>query len=105
MAELSDGFVAMPGGIGTLEELFEVLTWSQLGFHDKPIGLLNVDGFYDGLIQFMQHLVGQRFLRSEHASLMMHDPDSSALLKRFKSYVPARHTKWLDQATAKTIVP
>ncbi len=68
MAQLSDGFIAMPGGIGTLEELFETLTWSQLGFHDKPVGLLNVDGFYDGLIKFIAHLVTQGFLKSEQAS-------------------------------------
>ncbi len=105
MAELSDGFIALPGGIGTLEELFEVLTWSQLGFHDKPIGLLNVDGFHDGLIQFIRHLVTQRFLKPEHASLMMHAPDAAALLERFKSFKPSRHGKWLDQATAKTLVP
>ena len=105
MAELSDGFIAMPGGIGTLEELFEVLTWSQLGFHDKPIGLLNVDGFYDGLIQFMQHLVTQRFLKGEHASLMMHAPDAATLLDQFKSFKPSHNTKWLDRATAKTLVP
>ena len=64
MAELSDGFIAMPGGIGTLEELFEVMTWSQLGFHDKPIGLLNVQGFYDGLISFIDHVAQQGFLRN-----------------------------------------
>jgi hypothetical protein len=105
MAELSDGFIAMPGGIGTLEELFEVLTWSQLGFHDKPIGLLNADGFYDGLIQFMQHLVTQRFLKSEHASLMMDAPDAATLLEQFKSFKPSRQSKWLDRATAKTLLP
>jgi uncharacterized protein (TIGR00730 family) len=64
MADLSDGFIAMPGGIGTLEELFEVFTWAQLGFHEKPIGLLNVAGFYDGLLQFIQHMVSQRFLKA-----------------------------------------
>lgn len=105
MAELSNGFVAMPGGIGTLEELFEILTWSQLGFHDKPIGLLNVGGFYDGLIQFMEHLVAQRFLRSEHASLMMYASDAPALLARFKSFKPAPHSKQLDRATAKALLP
>jgi uncharacterized protein (TIGR00730 family) len=105
MAELSNGFVAMPGGIGTLEELFEILTWSQLGFHDKPIGLLNVAGFYDGLIQFIQHLVTQRFLRSEHASLLMHAPDALTLLARCKSFKPAPYSKQLDRATAKEILP
>jgi uncharacterized protein (TIGR00730 family) len=105
MAELSDGFIAMPGGIGTLEEVLEVLTWSQLGFHDKPIGLLNVSGFYDGLIQFMQHLVAQHFLKSEHASLLLHAPNAAALMQQFKSFKPVREAKWLDRATAKTLLP
>src|ERR1035437_336491 len=76
MAELSDGFIALPGGIGTLEELFEALPWSQLGFHDKPIGLLNVHGFYEGLISFMHHLVTQGFLKPEHASFLIADADA-----------------------------
>ncbi|HEY8101889.1 MAG TPA: TIGR00730 family Rossman fold protein [Burkholderiaceae bacterium] len=105
MAELAGGFIAMPGGIGTLEELFEVLTWSQLGFHDKPIGLLNVNGFYDGLIRFVQHLVKQGFLKPEHASLMMYEDDAPALMERFKSFVPKQQVKQFDQATAKTILP
>jgi uncharacterized protein (TIGR00730 family) len=105
MAELSDGFIAMPGGIGTLEELFEVLTWSQLGFHNKPIGLLNVHGFYDDLIKFMQHLVAQGFLRPEHASLMMHEPDATALLQRFKTFQPQYQHKLLNRSTAKTLLP
>jgi uncharacterized protein (TIGR00730 family) len=105
MAELSGGFIAMPGGFGTLEELFEILTWSQLGFHDKPIGLLNVDGFFDELIRFTHHLVMQRFLKSEHASLMMHASGAPALLERFRSFKPNHQSKWLDEATAKTLVP
>jgi uncharacterized protein (TIGR00730 family) len=105
MAELSSGFIAMPGGIGTLEELFEALTWSQLGFHDKPVGLLNVNGFYDGLIRFIQHLVKQGFLKPEHASLLMYEDEAPALMERFKSFVPKKHTKQFDQATAKTILP
>lgn len=105
MAELSDGFIAMPGGMGTLEELFEVLTWAQLGFHDKPIGLLNVNGFYDGLIQFIGHVVTQRFLKPEHASLMMHASDAPTLLAHLTSFEPAQHSKWLDRTTAKTLLP
>lgn len=70
MADLSDGFIAMSGGIGTLEELFEVLTWAQLGIHDKPIGLLNVDGFYDSLIGFLRHQVEQGFLQAKYAELL-----------------------------------
>ena len=99
MAELSDGFIAMPGGIGTLEELFEVFTWAQLGFHQKPIGLLNVTGFYDGLIAFIQHMVSQRFLKAEQADMLINAPDGTALLARFKSFVPTNVPKWLDRTT------
>ncbi len=105
MADLSDGFIALPGGIGTLEELFEVLTWSQLGLHQKPIGLFNVEGFYDDLIRFVQHLVDQRFLKSEQAGLLIHERDAASLLACFKSYVPSYHPKWEDQEKAKTLVP
>jgi uncharacterized protein (TIGR00730 family) len=82
MAELAQGFIAMPGGIGTLEELFEMLTWSQLGIHTKPVGVLNVAGFYDGLVSFMAHLQGEQFLRAQHAQLMMVESDADSLLKR-----------------------
>jgi uncharacterized protein (TIGR00730 family) len=105
MAKLADGFIAMPGGIGTLEELFEVLTWAQLGFHDKPVGLLNVNGFYDGLIQFLNHVVAQGFLKPEHASLMLHAPDAPTLLQRLRSFQPEQHAKILDPGTAKTLLP
>jgi len=104
MAELSGGFIAMPGGIGTLEELFEVLTWSQLGFHDKPIGLLNVCGFYNRLIGFMQHLVDEHFLKAEQASLLMHETDALALLKRFRAYQPGYRDKLLNRADAATLL-
>lgn len=104
MAELSDGFVAMPGGIGTLEELFEVFTWSQLGLHDKPIGLLNVNGYYDGLIGFLKHVVAERFLREAQASLLLDDATPEGLLLRMKTFVPVRQEKLLDRATASRIV-
>ncbi|NVD70909.1 TIGR00730 family Rossman fold protein [Duganella sp. BJB1802] len=81
MAKLADGFIAMPGGMGTLEELFEMLTWSQLGIHAKPIGLLNVDGFYDGLTGFIEHASAQGFIRPQHAALMMSAPDAPGLLQ------------------------
>lgn len=90
MADLSDGFIAMPGGIGTLEELFETTTWSQLGFHHKPVGLLNVDGFYDGLLIFLQHLVIHKFLKQEHASLLIQAPDANTLVERFKAFDSTR---------------
>lgn len=90
MAQLSDGFIAMPGGMGTLEELFEMLTWAQLGIHAKPVGLLNVNGFYDGLIAFVaqQHAAG--FVRAEHVGLMMSETDPTALLQRLRTG-PAGH--------------
>jgi uncharacterized protein (TIGR00730 family) len=84
MAELSDGFIAMPGGLGTLEELFEMLTWSQLGIHVKPIGLFNVDGYFDALVNFIEHAQGQGFVQPQHAALMMVESDVNALLQRFK---------------------
>lgn len=105
MAELSDGFIAMPGGMGTLEELFEVLTWAQLGFHYKPIGLLNVSGFYDNLIAFIEHLVSQRFLTAEQSLLMMHEADPAELLQRFKTYKPSYTNKWADQGVPAKLLP
>ncbi|HJV83161.1 TIGR00730 family Rossman fold protein [Noviherbaspirillum sp.] len=104
MADLSDGFVAMPGGIGTLEELFEVFTWSQLGFHDKPIALLNVNGFYDGLISFLRHVVSERFLKAEQASLLIHEATPSALVERIKTFRPQYCNKLLDPATAGKVI-
>jgi uncharacterized protein (TIGR00730 family) len=105
MADLSDGFIAMPGGFGTLEELFEVTTWAQLGLHQKPIGLLNVNGFYDALTGFASHLVGQGFVRPDHAQLLMHAPDASGLLDQFERYVPNIKVKWLERQQAKEILP
>ncbi len=105
MAQLSDGFIAMPGGIGTLEELFEVLTWSQLGFHEKPIGVLNVDGFYDGLIGFVHNLVTQGFLKANQAALMMHETSPASLLHRLQTFIPQPSTKVLDALAAKTLLP
>lgn len=105
MAQLADGFIAMPGGIGTLEELFEILTWSQLGFHEKPIGVLNVNGFYEGLINFMQTLVTQGFVKAEQAALMMHEKNADALLRRLQTFVPRPSTKVLDALAAQTLLP
>nr|WP_314631612.1 TIGR00730 family Rossman fold protein [uncultured Noviherbaspirillum sp.] len=105
MAELAEGFIAMPGGFGTLEELFEVTTWAQLGLHQKPIGLLNVDGFYNGLIDLATHLVGQGFVRPDHAQLLMHASDAPALLDQFERYVPNIKVKWLEREQAKEILP
>lgn len=84
MAELAEGFIAMPGGMGTLEELFEMLTWAQLGIHAKPVGLLNVNGFYDGLIAFVAHQRDQGFVRPAHADLMLADETAEGLLARMQ---------------------
>ena len=81
MAERSDAFLALPGGIGTFEELFEVWTWRQLGYHDKPIGLLNVAGFYDTLLSFLQHSLGQGFMASAQSELLQVDTDAVALIE------------------------
>ena len=84
MADLADGFIAMPGGIGTLEELFEMMTWNQLAIHDKPIGLLNAGGFYDKLIAFLEHLQGEGFLRGELSKMLVVDADPEALLAKLR---------------------
>lgn len=86
MAELSDGFIALPGGIGTLEELFEMFTWLQLGFHQKPLGLLNVDGFYDPLMLFLKHAVDNGFLKPEHHALLLRSNDGSDLLQQMQHF-------------------
>ena len=85
MAELADGFIAMPGGMGTLEELFEMLTWSQLGIHAKPVGVLNVNGFFDGLVAFISHLHAEGFVRAEHAGLMMVEATPEAIVRRLQA--------------------
>jgi uncharacterized protein (TIGR00730 family) len=87
MSELADGFIALPGGLGTLEELFEMLTWSQLGIHAKPVGLFNVAGFYDGLVQFLAHARGEGFVRAEHAALLMVETEPEALVRRLRGGV------------------
>jgi uncharacterized protein (TIGR00730 family) len=96
MAELSDAFVALPGGIGTLEELIEVYTWSQLGIHDKACGVLNVRGYYDGLATFLDHAVDEGFLRAQHRAVLSVDEDPAALLDALAAHVPPRVGKWLE---------
>lgn len=105
MAELSDGFIAMPGGIGTLEELFETLTWAQLGFHDKPVGLLNTAGFFDGLISFLQHQVQEEFVKPEHAALLLADSDSLALVQKLQEFEMAPGVSWMSRRAARTLGP
>jgi uncharacterized protein (TIGR00730 family) len=97
MAELSDAFVAVPGGIGTLEELIEVYSWSQLGFHRKGCGALNVRGYYDALAAFLDHAVTQGFLRDEHRAVLMFEDDPAKLLDRLAAFEPPTVGKWLER--------
>ena len=97
MAELSDGFIAMPGGAGTLEEFFEMWTWSQLGYHLKPCGLLNVAGYFDGLITFMRHTVEEKFVKAEHVDMVLVETEPQALLQRLADYKPIFVPKWVDR--------
>jgi uncharacterized protein (TIGR00730 family) len=86
MAELSDGFIALPGGLGTIEEFFEAITWGQLGIHRKPCGLLNVSGYYDHIVRFLDHAVEQQFIEQSSRSMIMIDERPDSLLKQFLSY-------------------
>jgi uncharacterized protein (TIGR00730 family) len=96
MAELSDGFIALPGGIGTLEEFFEVWTWAQLGMHHKPIALLNAGAYFDPLIAFLDSMVARSFLRAPHRELVFVESEPEALLDRFEAYVPPEVYVWID---------
>jgi uncharacterized protein (TIGR00730 family) len=98
MAELADAFVALPGGLGTLEELFEVYTWAQLGLHRKPCALLNVQGYYDGIVGFLADAVEERFLRQEHRDMLLVEREPGALLERLRGFEPdAVLPKWIDR--------
>jgi len=97
MAELADAFVALPGGAGTLEELIEVYTWSQLGLHRKPMGVLNVGGYYDGLAALLDHAVREGFLREAHRAALHLAATPAELLERFAGWEPATAGKWLDR--------
>ena len=105
MAELSDAVIALPGGTGTLDELFELFTWSQLGLHGKPIGLLDVEGYWQPLLAFLEHAVNERFLRAEHFETLLVGTDAAALLDRLASYRPPGVAKWLDGDGRAQVVP
>ena len=98
MADMSDGFVALPGGLGTLEELFEVLTWAQLGLHSKPCGLLNVRGYFDGLLSHVDHSIAEGFIRPESRPMLLVSTQSDALLKQFDTYASPVIERWIDRA-------
>ena len=97
MSEISDAFIALPGGFGTLEELTEILTWSQLGLVNKPIGLLNVLGFYDNLINMLDEMVGSGFLKKENREMLQIESDPDLLLEVLETYSPAFTEKWMDR--------
>jgi len=100
MAALASAFVALPGGIGTLEELVEVYTWTQLGLHDKPCALLDAGGYYRHLVAFLDHAVAERFLRQEHRDLLVVADRPADLIERLERFEPPRLEKWIDRGSA-----
>jgi uncharacterized protein (TIGR00730 family) len=97
MAELSDGFIALPGGFGTFEEIFEIITWTQLGLYKKPCGFLNIDGFYDLLSQFVGHATTQGFIRGEAPSIAVFANEPTALLEKFRNWQPPVLESWITK--------
>ena len=98
MADLSDGFIALPGGMGTLEELFEVYTWTQLGLYSKPLGLLDVRGYYTLLAAFLDHAVAERFMIAEHREMLVVEDRADALIEAFRRWRPPTRAKWIDRS-------
>ena len=100
MADFADAFVALPGGWGTLEEFFEVLTWAQLGLHQKPCGLLNIAGYFDGLLSFLDHSIDERFVRPENGALVLVATSVSGMIEQLDRYhAPPSSEKWIDRAS------
>ena len=97
MADMSDGFIALPGGIGTLEGFFEILTWAQLGIHAKPSGILNVEGYFDGLTGFLDHAVREGFLTEPHRNAIIVERDPVVLLQRMQAYTPPQGEKFMGR--------
>jgi uncharacterized protein (TIGR00730 family) len=100
MAELSDGFIALPGGLGTLDEVFEILTWGQLGLHQKPCGLLNIRDYYRGLVDFLDHAVSESFITEVHRAMLLVEEEPERLLDQFERYKAPAVAKWVDRTTA-----
>ncbi len=97
MADISDGFIALPGGLGTIEELFEVLTWSQLGYHRKPCALLNVKGYYDTISQFLNHAVEEQFVKQIHRDMILIEENPNKLLDAMAVYISPAVDKWIGR--------
>ena len=97
MADLCDGVIALPGGFGTLDELFEMVTWGQIGLHAKPCALLDVDGYFEALLAFLDHAVAQRFVAPAHRAILLHGEEIDDLLDRMARYAPPGGEKWLDR--------
>lgn len=95
MADMSDAFIALPGGFGTLDELCEILTWAQLGLHSKPCGILNVAGFYDPFLAHIDATVAHGFMKADHRSLILDDPTIEGLMPKLRAFQPINMTKWL----------
>jgi uncharacterized protein (TIGR00730 family) len=95
MADLADGFVALPGGLGTFEEMFEVWTWAQLGYHRKPLAVFNAGGFYDGLLGFLDSVVAEGFVREPHRAMLIVGTEPADLVARIRAYEPPRVIKWV----------
>jgi uncharacterized protein (TIGR00730 family) len=97
MAELSDAFIAMPGGFGTFEEFCEIITWAQLGLHRKPCGILNVEGYYDSLLSLFDHAVSEGFLRNENRELVFEETDTGRLLEKLANFKSPKTERWIDR--------
>jgi uncharacterized protein (TIGR00730 family) len=100
MADLADGFIALPGGMGTLEELFEVYTWTQLGLYSKPLGLLDVRGYYARLAAFLDHAVSERFVTAEHREMLVVEDRAETLIEAFRRWRPPVRAKWIDRSAS-----
>ena len=97
MADLSDAFIALPGGLGTLEEIFEIWTWAQLGLHQKPVGFLDVNGFFTPLLEFLDRAAAEQFVKPQHRKIAIVESDAAKLLERFESWRPPRVEKWITR--------
>lgn len=96
MADLADGFIALPGGFGTFDELFEILTWAQIGLHQKPVGVLNIAGYFEPLLRFVQHVSHEGFVREDHLKLLMQAEEPAPLLEQMFAFAPIVSSKWTD---------